>query len=230
MKRFITRGIILARTNFGEADRILTFLTPDHGKIKAIAKGVRKSKSKLAGGIELFSVSDLSLIIGRGEINTLISSRLVKHFGNISKDIERTNVAYDFIKIIDKATEDNPEKEYFELLQTGFKALDSNELPHELVKLWFNLHLLKLSGHSPNFQTDPSGQKLVEGKKYNFDFEQMAFLPSPRGKYAPNEIKLLRLILSARTIESLSRVEGITGMLKSVSSLADAMLKTYVRI
>jgi DNA repair protein RecO (recombination protein O) len=72
MKRFKTNGIILARTNYGEADRIITFLTPDHGKVKVIAKAVRKSKSKLAGGIELFSISQISFIIGRGEINTLV--------------------------------------------------------------------------------------------------------------------------------------------------------------
>ncbi|MDO8591465.1 MAG: DNA repair protein RecO, partial [bacterium] len=71
MNRYVTQGIVLSRTDFGEADRILTFLTNDHGKVRAIAKGVRKSKSKLAGGIELFSISDLTLIIGRGEINTL---------------------------------------------------------------------------------------------------------------------------------------------------------------
>jgi len=51
MKRINTHGIVLARTDFGEADRILTFLTPDNGKVKAIAKGVRKQKSKMAGGI-----------------------------------------------------------------------------------------------------------------------------------------------------------------------------------
>jgi DNA repair protein RecO (recombination protein O) len=57
MKTIVTKGIVLTRTDYGEADRILHFLTPDQGKIAGIAKGVRKSKSKLAGGIELFSVS-----------------------------------------------------------------------------------------------------------------------------------------------------------------------------
>jgi DNA repair protein RecO (recombination protein O) len=51
MRQFRTQAIILNRTDYGEADRIISFLTPDHGKVKAIAKAVRKSKSKLAGGI-----------------------------------------------------------------------------------------------------------------------------------------------------------------------------------
>ncbi|HEX2615498.1 MAG TPA: DNA repair protein RecO, partial [Nitrososphaera sp.] len=59
MRRFRSDALVISRTNFGEADRILTFLTPNHGKVRGIAKGVRKPKSKLAGGIELFSVCDL---------------------------------------------------------------------------------------------------------------------------------------------------------------------------
>ena len=56
MQTLRTEAIILRRTNYGEADRILNMLTPQHGKVSAIAKGVRKAKSKLAGGLELFAV------------------------------------------------------------------------------------------------------------------------------------------------------------------------------
>jgi DNA repair protein RecO (recombination protein O) len=80
MQQLQTRGIILSRTDFGEADRILTVLTPQQGKLRLMAKGVRKIKSKLAGGIELFSVSDITYIRGKGELGTLISwiaSRLI---------------------------------------------------------------------------------------------------------------------------------------------------------
>src|ERR1700710_2745729 len=133
MQKFNSRGIILNRTDYGEADRILTFLTADHGKVKAIAKGVRKLKSKLAGGIELFSISDLSFIVGRSEINTLASSRLLKHYGKIVKNLDRTNLGYEFIKIIDKATEDNPEHGYFDLLNQAFTALDDDTIGLELI-------------------------------------------------------------------------------------------------
>ncbi len=140
-RQFTTQGIVLSRTDYGEADRILSFLTIDHGKVRAIAKGVRKSKSKLAGGIELFSVSDLTLIIGRGEINTLISSRLVRHYGNIVKDIERTGLAYELLKTINKATEDEPEAAYFKLLDQSLAGLDDLGLNIDLTKLWFNMQL-----------------------------------------------------------------------------------------
>ena len=66
MDRINTQAIVLRRTDFGEADRIINFLTPDRGKISGLARGVRKQKSKLAGGIELFSVSDITYLVGRG--------------------------------------------------------------------------------------------------------------------------------------------------------------------
>jgi DNA repair protein RecO (recombination protein O) len=83
MNQIITTAIILRRTDFGEADRILTLITPDHGKIRLMAKGVRRPKSKLAGGIELFSVSKISYIKGRSEIGTLVSAQLNTHYGTI---------------------------------------------------------------------------------------------------------------------------------------------------
>jgi DNA repair protein RecO (recombination protein O) len=79
MKQQSTKAVILTRTDYGEADRIMTFLTPELGKVRAMAKGVRKPKSKLAGGIELFSVSDITYIVGRSELQTLVSTRLDTH-------------------------------------------------------------------------------------------------------------------------------------------------------
>jgi recombinational DNA repair protein (RecF pathway) len=56
---------------------------PDSGKLSLMAKGVRKVKSKLAGGIELFSTSEITYIPGRGSVGTLVSSRLMRHYGGI---------------------------------------------------------------------------------------------------------------------------------------------------
>ncbi|HMM62356.1 MAG TPA: DNA repair protein RecO, partial [Candidatus Saccharibacteria bacterium] len=83
-----TRAIVLRRTNYGEADRILQLLTPD-GKRSVMARGVRREKSKLAGGIELFAISDVVIGEGKGELGVLTSSRLVQFYGNILKDFDR---------------------------------------------------------------------------------------------------------------------------------------------
>ena len=71
MKQISTTGVILSRVNYKEADRILGVITPNYGKVRLMARGVRKIKSKLAGGIELFSISSLNYVNGKGDISTL---------------------------------------------------------------------------------------------------------------------------------------------------------------
>src|SRR5690606_3084593 len=85
MKTHRTRAIVLRRTNYGEADRIVQFLTPE-GKVSVMARGVRREKSKLAGGIELFAICDVVVGDGKGDLGVLTSSRLVQFYGNILKD------------------------------------------------------------------------------------------------------------------------------------------------
>jgi len=79
-----TLAIVLRRTDFGEADRIINLLTPS-GKVSAMARGVRKPKSKLAGGIEFFALNEVVLIEGKSEMRTLSSARMREFFGEILK-------------------------------------------------------------------------------------------------------------------------------------------------
>ncbi len=232
MRRFVAQGIILTRTDFGEADRIITFLTPDHGKVQAIAKGVRKSKSKLAGGIELFSISDLTFLVGRSEIYTLISSRLVKHYGNIVKDLDRTNAAYELLRVSNKATEQAPEPAYFKLLNLALQALDNPKLDSQITALWFSMQLLKLAGHAPNLRTDSRGAQLAKSAAYDFQLDRMHFVPekSSRGTFTANHIKFLRVGFAAANPKVLARVEGIDKLAVLTQPLIQTMLKSFVRI
>lgn len=178
MKQLQTRGIILTRTDYGEADRILTLLTPEQGKLRLMARGVRKQRSKLAGGIELFSVSDISYMQGRGEIGTLTSARLVNYYNNIITKIGRVQLGYELIKLLHKATEDQPEPEYFILLEQAFQALDDPAIDLDLIRLWFAAQLLRQAGHWPNLQTTASGDKLQAGQDYTFDPDEASFTPT----------------------------------------------------
>ena len=91
-KDFRTTGYILKRTNYGEADRILNVITP-RGKISVIAKGARKEKSKLAGGIEMFSLVELGVHRGRGEMGLITSARMKEYYGNLLKDLARVELS-----------------------------------------------------------------------------------------------------------------------------------------
>jgi DNA repair protein RecO len=232
MKRFRSQGIILNRTDFGEADRIMSFLTLEHGKVRGIAKGVKKPKSKLAAGIELFSICDLSFLVGKSEIYTILSTRLDKHYGNIVKEVTRVNTGYELIKLMDKATADAPEADYFNLLKAGLEALDDLSLEPQITALWFNMQMLKLTGHAPNLYTDTRGAKLKTSGTYNFHMDRMHFTPelAEKGAYSANHIKFLRLGFSAARPHVLQRVEKVKNLADSAQPLIQTMLQSYVRV
>ncbi|HYH74320.1 MAG TPA: DNA repair protein RecO [Candidatus Saccharimonadales bacterium] len=210
MRQLVTTAIILKRTDYGEADRILTLLTPEYGKLALLAKGVRKVKSKLAGGIELFSVSEITFIKGRGDVGTLVSTRLLKHYAKIVGNLDRTMLGYDLIKQLNKATEDEPEEEYFHVLQAGFEALDDPDIAGDLIRLWFGAQLLKLAGHTPNLETDNQGSRLNAETHYSFSYEHMAFVDNPHhGQFSADHIKFLRLAFSAHPPRVLAQVQGV---------------------
>lgn len=225
MKQVVTEGIVLTRTNFGEADRILTILTIDQGKIRAIAKGVRKIKSKLAGGIELFSVSQITYIQSKSDIYTLISTRLKKHYNQIVGDLERTMFAYDVLKSINNITEDNVDRDYFDLLQLTLDAINTFKLGLNVIQFWFNMQLLGMAGHEPNLQFDSAGNKLNGESKYNFDINSMCFTENSKGKFGQQHIKLFRLGLNLNSPQTLSNITNIDNVLPSCLELSMTLLK-----
>jgi len=219
VKQLVTSAIILSRTDYGEADRILTLLTPDFGKLSLLAKGVRRVKSKLAGGIELFSVSEITFIKGRGEVGTLVSTRLVRHYGTIITSLDRTMTGYELIKQLTKVTEDQPEEAYFRLLVQVFEALNDQTVGLALIRLWFHAELLRLNGHTPNLQTDGQGSKLRVDQLYVFDFDHSAFMASQQGPITVAHIKFLRLVFAGNTPKLLTQVQGVEDLIKGVEPL-----------
>lgn len=228
MKQLITTGIILSRTDYGEADRIITLLTPDYGKLRLMAKGVRRIKSKLAGGIELFSVSNITFIRGRSEIGTLASTRLLKYYRTIVQDINRTMLGYELIKQLNKVTEDEPEAEYFHLMQSAFEALDDSTIDLDLITVWFNAQLLRLSGHTPNLTHEVDGTKLSADKSYDFSIDDSCFKSRPDGNFHSDDIKFLRLLFNGNSPALLAKVEGNKAFVERTRQLVLFMQRQYI--
>lgn len=228
MKSEQTRGIVLSRTDFGEADRIVTMLTPDHGKLRLMVRGARRLKSKMAGGIELFSISDISFIKGRGEILTLVSTRLRQHFGAIVSDVDRVQLGYKILKDINRHTEDQADQTYFDLLQNVLVALDDVAVPLELIQTWFEAQMIRLSGHQPNLQTDAAGAKLDPTKNYLFDLENMCLSQSDRGDLAQDQIKLLRLLFDNYSPRQLAAIESASTKIGTFKMYVNRAYKVYL--
>ncbi len=190
MNQYKDTAIVLSRIEYGERDRILTLLTREHGKITVIAKGVRAAKSKLAGGIELFSETEISVVSGRGSMGTLVSARLLRHHGNIVKDLERTSLAYSFLQTLQKMVEDETGQEYYDVLAISLSALGDPEFDYHIVSLWFALHVLRLSGRLPNLAVN-------KGESFDFDHDKQQFQPVEGGSFSQNDLKALRLCAKA---------------------------------
>ena len=190
-----TLGIILRRTNYGEADRILNILTPN-GKLTAMAKGVRKVRSKLAGGVEMFALIDFNIHMGRGEMGTVTGARMVRYYDGIIKDFERMELMGLILKKVNKAAESADNPEYFKIVEQCMEGL-SNDTNVALVKGWFLLNLARAMGEEVNLYRDTEGDKLVVERDYNWDVINEAFAASGDGEYGVDEIKMLRLMMTA---------------------------------
>jgi DNA repair protein RecO (recombination protein O) len=203
-----TEAIILRRTNYGEADRILNFITPEHGKLSAIAKGVRKPKSKLAGGLELFATCDIIVLTGKSDMGTISSARLQKFYGDILKDYDRMQVGYECIRMINRAAETVSEPDFYYLLRDSIAYLGELSVDYRVVELWFRLHFATILGVGLNIATASDGQVLQADERYNFDFGDMVFAKHPNGKFGAAHIKFLRLT-NAKNPAILRQVSGV---------------------
>jgi DNA repair protein RecO (recombination protein O) len=211
MKTTRTRAIVLRRTNYGEADRVLQLLTPE-GKKSVMAKGVRREKSRLAGGIELFAVTDVVIGEGRGELGILTSARLVQFYRHIMEDYDRMQFAYAVIKWITKASEMVDEPEWYDVLAEVLMGLDALTIDLALVQTWFYLHYAALLGHELSLFHDIQGDALVLDQHYRYDEAEQGFRPTPNGELSSEHIKLLRLI-ATRSLKVLAQIGGIETIL-----------------
>lgn len=207
MNSLRTRAIVLRRTNYGEADRVLQLLTPQ-GKRSVMARGVRREKSRLAGGIELFAICDVVIGEGRGELGILTSARLVQFYRHIMEDYDRMQFAYAVIKLITKASEMVDEPEWYDVMAEILMALDAPSVSIELTQTWFYLHYAALLGHELNLYHDAEGKKLEVETSYRYDETEQGFVEVSSGDIGSEHIKLLRLI-ATRPLKVLAQIGGI---------------------
>jgi DNA repair protein RecO (recombination protein O) len=216
IKNHKDRAIVLSRIDYGERDRILTLLAKEKGKVSVLAKGVRAQKSRLAGGIELLSESEISFIEGKSEIKTLTSARLIVHFANLSADLRRMQQAFEFIKIVNSVTEGLTGQEYYHTLLGGLKALNDETYDPDVVDIWFNLNILKISGSAPNLIID----KVTDAVHFEFDHDHQQFKEHDGGTFSKNDLKLLRLSIShpspPRLSEPLGSEERLRGLTRTL--------------
>jgi DNA repair protein RecO (recombination protein O) len=144
---FRDEAVVLRTIRLGEADRIITFATPEHGKVRAVAKGIRKTKSKLGGRLE--PLTHVSMMCWKGrELDVVTQAEVIDHFRPIREDLDRMPVAFTMLEAIDQvAVERNPMPEEFRLLVRALTTLAAAGGPVLLgAFLW---RLLSIEGVGP---------------------------------------------------------------------------------
>jgi len=201
-RNYQTDAIIIKKIKLGEADRILTLYTPHLGKIQAVAKGVRRPRSKLAGHLELLTYSQVSLARGRN-LDTVTGSQTINSFLPLKSNLELTSYALYAIELVDQFTADHIENyPLFQLLLGTMHQL-CQAGDNELVLRYFELHLLNEVGYRPQLQRCVSCKATLEPITNSF-------CPSAGGMLCPNcsQSQPLTYPLSVNALRVLRLLQG----------------------
>ena len=166
-RNYQTEAIVIKKIKLGEADRILTLYTPHLGKIRAVARGVRRPRSKLAGHLELLTHSLVSLARGRN-LDTITGSQTINSFLPLKSDLQLTSYGLYATELVDQFTAEHIENyPLFQLLLKTLHCLclgDNNELTLR----YFELHLLNEVGYRPQLQQCVSCHQILEPTTNSF--------------------------------------------------------------
>jgi DNA repair protein RecO (recombination protein O) len=147
-----TDGIILRRSDCGEADRLLVIYTQSKGKIRALAKGARKIGSRKVGHLEPFASSKLMLTESNSDFWMISQAETTNPRGNMRSSLLHIAYASLVSEIADRITpEDGPNSEMFQLLSETLDRVE-NECDSEMSFLFFILRALKVSGFDPELK------------------------------------------------------------------------------
>lgn len=142
------QGIVLRGYSFGESDRIVVLLSPNNGKIRTVAKGVRKTKSRFGARLEPLTHVDLVLYEGRN-LDTITQASIIAGFPKLRLDLDAVLAAGTMAEAVDKvAVEGEPSHRLFLLLLRGLTALENGARGHDLVTA-FLLKLMDALGLAP---------------------------------------------------------------------------------
>ncbi|NLY39291.1 MAG: DNA repair protein RecO [Firmicutes bacterium] len=148
-RTFKTDALVLLSRPLGEADRLITLLTWERGKISAVARGARKTKSKLAAGVDLFTYGQYILYQGRG-LATITGQQVKEHFQYFRGDVALYPFGLYLAELTGKAISgEEPCRPVCHLLLEGWRLL-GEDLDRELLCRAFELKLADLLGYRPN--------------------------------------------------------------------------------
>lgn len=210
-----TQAFILNKADLWEADQVFTVFTKDFGKLKILGKAIRKIKSKLRAGIELFYLSEIEFIQGKN-YKTLTDATAIEKLNNVKQDLEKLEIVSQIVENTDDLIRgEEKDEDVWNLLTEAFQKLENYELGiknYELIYYYFFWNLLSILGYQMDLYHCSNCQKKLIPEKLYFNPEEgiicSGCLPAAglstelsrgplakAGEISPDVIKILRLFL-----------------------------------
>jgi DNA repair protein RecO (recombination protein O) len=228
-----TEAVIMRRMDLGEADRIVTLYTRDYGKVKAVAKGVRKPTSHKAGHLELFTRVDV--LVARGQsLDVLSQAEMIEAYQDLRTDLMHTVYALHFIELLDAFTEEgDASRPLFDLACEGLTWLSQTK-NLKLTARYYELHLLELVGYRPElFWCVIGGERIQPQDQFFSPIEGGVICPRcaeehPRAyRISLNALKVLRY-LQTRPFDAVEQLGISAPVQKEIERLLFETLGTIL--
>jgi DNA repair protein RecO (recombination protein O) len=212
--------------DLGEADRIVTLFSRDEGKIRAVARGVRRTTSRSAGHLEPFTLSDILLAVGR-ELDVISQADTLESFRTVRESLELCTHAYYLAEVVDLLTEDRQEnRPVFDVLVAALRELaESHDI--RLLLVAFHLRLLDALGYRPELRECLTCRAAIQPERNRFSAQLGGVVCAACGQSEPtardigtSALKLLRFVQATQGERSVN-------VAAHVSREAEALLRDY---
>lgn len=206
------RAVVLGSYKFGEADRVVVLLTEHHGKIRAVARGVRKTMSSIGARLEPLNHVDVSMRRGR-QLDTVAEVTLAEPFTRLRGDFERMAQGIAMLEAVNKLTPDRePVPHIYEILVRALRALDERVSPLTLAGFFWRI--LQVEGHEPRLtECVGCGEPVGDGADGSLNFDALnggVHCASCRSgvPITGAALQILRVMLGGRMNEALALAES----------------------
>jgi DNA repair protein RecO (recombination protein O) len=231
-RRYTTEAIVLSRFDLGEADRVLTLITPAGGKLKVIAKGIRKPTSRLGGSLEPFA--ELTVALARGRTFDIVTQVSVGHaWLHLRDDLESTATAWYLAELADRSLEERHAAEpLYSLLRRAYELLDAGMAPGRVAR-WYEMHLLDELGVRPEVDRCVECDRMLESDEHFRWVPPLGGVicgscPGPAYERAGLSLAALKLLKAYQRLD----IEALAALRQStaVESEVEAALREFVRL
>jgi DNA repair protein RecO (recombination protein O) len=202
---YVTDAIVLTRFDLGEADRVLTIITPGDGKLKAIAKGIRRPTSRIGGSLEPFA--ELRVALARGRTFDVVTQVTVGHaWLRLRDSLESAATAWYLAELADRSLEERHAAEpLYGLLRRAYELLDAGMAPGRVAR-WYEMHLADELGVRPEVDRCVECDRMLEPTEH---FRWVPLLggvlcerhPGPPASVAGLSIEALKLLKAYQRLD-----------------------------